>query len=296
MALMSRSSRGHPSRRAPEPRKRSAGNNRYRAPAKPWRLPRLPHVPWRGVFSTVSWAGVVMMALVLAGGISFGLLYGYRYLTISPYFAIKTIEIQGNFRLTSREVLDIVEIEQGMNALSVSIDDMERNLARNAWVSSVSVKRNLPDGIAITLTEKEPRFWVQQGGAVYYADGYGKPIAAVASGKFSSFPVLEIEPGAEDMAARLPELIESLSRARLAVSMASVSLVRLSPGRGVEVFLDSNRLILSIGQEEWRQNLDRLAATLTDLGRRGEMKRIREVRVHGASVWVITTGPVAPAG
>ncbi len=294
MALMSRSQRqsGRTLRRAPEPQKRSAGNNRYRTPPKEWRLPRLP---WRGLFATASWVGAVITALVLVAGISVCLLYGYRYLTISPYFAIKSIEIQGNFRLTSREVLDIAGLDEGMNTLSVSIDEAERNLAQNPWVSGVSVKRILPDGMVITLAEKDPRFWVQQGGALYYADGFGKPIAAVASGKFASFPTLEIEQGAEDMAARLPELIQSLSQTRLAVSMASVSLVRLSAGRGVEVFLDNNRLVLSIGQEEWRRNLDRLAATLADLSRRGEMKRIREVRVHGASVWVIMNGP-ATAG
>ncbi len=292
MGLMSRSSRTpQPARRTVEKRKRGVGNNRYHQPAKSWRLPR-PRLPWRGILSTAGWAGAIFAAFVLIAGISVGLLYGYRYLTISPYFAVKTIEIQGNFRLTSREVLDIAGVDEGMNSLLLSIDDMERNLAQNPWVSGVSVKRVLPDGFVIALTEKQPRFWVQQNGVLYYADGVGRPIAAVSPGKFASFPTLEVEPGAEDMAPRLPELIRSLSQARLAVSMASVSLVRLSPGRGMEVFLDNNRLVLSIGQEEWRQNLERLAATLTDLGRRGEMKKIREVRVHGASVWVITDGPV----
>jgi cell division protein FtsQ len=293
MALMSRVPRtAQSARRSIETRKRGVGNNRYNKPAKPWRLPR-PYLTWRGLLSTAGWIGALASALVLVAGISVGLLYGYRYMTISSYFAVKSIEIQGNFRLSSREVLDIAGVDEGMNSLLVSIDEMERNLTQNPWVSSVSVKRILPDGFVIALTEKQPRFWVQQGGVLYYADGSGKPIAAVSPGKFASFPSLEIESGAEDMVPRLPELIRSLSQVGLAVSMSMVSLVRLSPGRGVEVFLDNNRLVLSIGQEEWRQNLERLAATLTDLGRRGEMKKIREVRVHGASVWVITNGPVA---
>ncbi len=73
---------------------------------------------------------------------------------------------------------------------------------------------------------------------------------------------------------------------------AALSEVRLSPGRGVEVFLEDSRLTLSIGQEEWTENLRRLAATLADLARRGEMRDVREVRVHGAKVWVIKKEPV----
>ena len=304
MALISRPARSRKTSRpkaAPErkPERKNAPGNSYRPERRSWSLPklplpRLPGLP--GLGGTLGWLGITTLGLVLVAAVTVGLLYGYRYLTISSYFAVKTIEVQGNFRLSSREVLDIAELAPGKNALSISIDAMERKISRNPWVASVSVKRSLPDAFQITITEKEPQFWIQRDGVLYYADARGTPIAAVVPGTFASFPTLEVEHGGEDMAQRLPELVRSLSEARLSVSMLSVSLVRLSPGRGVEVFLDNSRLVLSIGQEEWIQNLERLAATLADLGRRGELKQIREVRVHGASVWVIKDGPVSAAG
>ncbi len=270
-------------------KRNTAANTRVRAKT-PWRAPRLP---WAGIRSTTGWALYVVMALVLLGGATVGLLYSYRYLTISPYFAVKSIEIDGNFRLTSREVLETAGMNVGMNTLALSLDSIEKKLELNPWVKSVSAKRELPDRFQIRLTEKDPRFWVRRDGALYYADVYGAVIAPVAPDKFSSFPTLEVERGAEDMTRQLPGLIRSLSEARLAVDMSSVSLVRLSPGRGVEVFLENSRLILSIGQEEWAANLERLAATLADLSRRGEIREVREIRAHDAGVLVVKDKPVA---
>ena len=237
--------------------------------------------------TVLGWLGLSGMAMALLVGTTVGLLYGYRYLTNSSYFSVKTLEVVGNFRLTSREVLDMAGLHAGMNALSISIDDIERAVVQNPWVKSVAVKRQLPDGVTIRVVEKEPRFWVRREGSLYYADALGRPIIAVSPGRFASFPTLEIEPGAEEMTVRLPELLGSLAKAKLPVNSAAISLVRLSHGKGVEVFLENSSLVLSIGHEEWRENLARLAATLADLGRRKELASVREVRVHGSRVWVI---------
>ncbi|MDL2209206.1 FtsQ-type POTRA domain-containing protein [Desulfovibrio sp. OttesenSCG-928-O18] len=291
MALISRSARGAV-RNASRSRETvrigaSANRNRRQKPkGKSFSL------SFKDVGPVFGWLGTVCLGLAVVGFLSIGLLYGYRYLTNSSYFAVKTLEVVGNFRLTSREVLDNADVDKGMNALLVSIDAVERKLAGNPWVEAVSVKRTLPDGITIRLKEKTPHFWVRHNGVFYYADATGVPIVAVTPDSFASFPVLEVEGGAEDMTAKLPELLASLAKARLTVDVAAVSRVRLSPGRGVEVFLENNRLVLSIGQEEWTANLGRLAATLADVAKRGEMKDIREVRVHGAGVWVIKKGPV----
>lgn len=292
MALTLRSARGagkYASRTGRETAKNASPANRNRR-QKPRR--ETVFLSRARVARVFGWAGAVLLGLGVAGFLSVGLLYGYRYVTSSPYFALKSLEVAGNFRLPSREVLDMAGLHEGKNALLVSLSTVERKIAADPWVESVSVKRRLPDGVTIRLREKKPLFWVRHNGVFYYADTVGRPIVAVTPDSFASFPVLEVEAGAEEMTERLPELLASLSRTGLGVNVAAVSRVRLSPGRGVEVFLENDRLVLSIGQEEWAENLGRLAATLADVVRRGEMRDIREVRVHGAGVWVIKKGPV----
>ena len=291
MGLMSRSARGatRPLPRTRETRTTGAPVNRNR-----WNEPKKIRAPlsFKWVGRVVAWLGTLGLCLAVVGFISVGLLYGYRFLTNSSYFALKSLEISGNLRLTSREVLDIAGLYNGMNSLLISIDGVERKLVSSPWIKDVSVRRVLPDGIAICLEEREPRFWMRHSDALFYADAQGELIVPVSVGRFAPFPTLEVEAGAEDLMVRLPELLASLASSRMAVDLASLSRVRLSPGRGVEVFLESDRLILSIGQDEWSENLVRLAATLADLIRRGELASVREVRAHGARVWVIKKSPV----
>ena len=286
MDLTSRSARGASriSSRSRDAQKNTVSVNRNRRGAE---KKKRFSISFKWVVKILPWLGAVSLGLALMGFFTVGLLYGYRYLTNSAYFAVKNLEIVGNLRLSSREVLDIAGLHTGMNALLVSIDEIERKIAANSWVSTVSVKRSLPDGFTIRIVEKEPRFWVRQKGTLYYADGQGELIIPVSAGQFASFPALEVEPGAEDMAAWLPELLTSLAASHLAVDVTGLSQVRLSPGRGVEVLLESGGVALTIGQEEWPENLVRLAATLADIVRRGEMKDVREVRVYGPRVWVI---------
>lgn len=293
MALTQKPARGavrnfSRTREKPKPAPSANRNRRSisRTPGKPL------SISFTGVGKMFSWLGAVGLGFAVAGFLTVGLLYGYRYLTNSPYFAVKNLEIVGNFRLSSREVLDAAGLREGMNSLLVSIGEVERKLAANPWIGEVSVRRFLPDGFAIRMTEREPHFWVRHGGVLYYADARGGLIVPVSAEMFASFPTLEVEAGAEELTARLPELLASLAASKTTVDVKALSVVRLSPGRGVEVVLENESLVLSIGHEEWARNLERLAATLADVALRGEMREVREVRVHGARVWVIKKGPV----
>ena len=288
MALTSRSARAA---RRSIPAKKPAGNNRYRSPGREWKVPALR---LQGVFPVISWAFYIVCGLAALAGVSFCLLYGYRYLTISPYFAVKSIEVQGNFRLSSREILDIIDLEEGKNAFLLSIDDMERRLLENPWVRTASVQRRLPDGFVVRVTEKEPKFFVVRGGIPHYADIHGNPIAAVVPGAFASLHGLEVDSGAEDMLSSLPVMMQAFVDAPLPIDRSALSLIRLSAGRGVEIFMENSRLAISIGPEEWKANLDRLAVTLADLIRRGELAQVREIQAHGTSVWVTKDRPAAP--
>jgi cell division protein FtsQ len=218
--------------------------------------------------------------------VSSGLIYGYRAMTRGAYFSVKNIEIQGISRLTSKEVLDITGLTEGGNALALSIDALEGALLRSPWVQSASVKRVLPDTLIVTVQEKDPAFWKLEGGVLMYADAMGQSISPVQPGSFTSLPTLEVEPGAEESARALPDLVRSLRGARTPLNMGSVSWVRLSAARGVEVFVEDTRLHITIGFEDWLNNLQRLGRTIADLQARGELPLVRAIRAEGVSVWV----------
>ena len=271
------------------PGSRGEGNTAARKPKAPQAAPRRKVsivLPWRRFLYTLSAGAILCILLVLLAGVSFGLIYGYRAMTTGAYFSLKNIEIQGISRISSREVLEITRLQNGANTLALSINDVEDALMRHPWVQAVSVTRVFPDTLIVSVHEKDPAFWKLENGVLVYADARGRTIAPVVPENFLSLPTLEVEAGAEDATAGLPDLVKSLRDSELPLDMTSVSWVRLSASRGVEVFVEDTRLKISIGLEEWLLNLRRLGRTIADLKGRGELDKVRSIKAEGSSVWV----------
>ena len=269
------------------PGSKGSGNTPVRKKAPPVPRRRIAiSVPWQGIFGTLSAAAVFCIIAVVLAGVSVGLLYGYRTLTTGAYFSLKNIEIQGISRISSREVLEIAHLENGANTLVLSISDIESALLQHPWVKEASVKRVLPDTLVVSVTEKDPAFWKLENGVLVYADARGRVIAPVLPDKFISLPTLEVEAGAEAALRGLPDLVKSLRDSQVPLDMTSISWVRLSASRGVEIFVEDTRLRISIGLEEWLLNLHRLGRTIADLQARGELSRVSAIKAEGSSVWV----------
>ncbi len=218
--------------------------------------------------------------------LSVALLYVYRFVTVSEYFAVKNVTISGNVRLGGGEIQALAGLQTGMNSLAVRMGEVETRLLRNPWIAGVSVKRELPDTFHVTIHERIPRYWVRQGDALAYADARGNTICEVGPEKFTSLPLLTVDQGMEPWLDQLADMAGALETARLPLDVNNAAWVRLSRSSGVELYLENADMLLSIGVEDWNANLNRLGKVMDDLGRRGELKTVREVRVAGPSVWV----------
>ena len=233
---------------------------------------------------------MVLLAAVGAGllvGLALGSLHLYRYAVSSSVFVTKTVNVAGNVRLQREEVLSLAGVQPGDNCLAVSIAGMERSISQSPWVEEVSVKRVLPDRFDIRLRERSPWFWVRHEGLLYYADEHGKPIAPVESANFISLPALDVQSGAEKLVSNMKIYVAGLKGNALPVDYAAISWIRLSPGRGVEVYVENRDIHLSIAPDDWNANLHRLGVVLGDLARRNELALVREVRAADGNVWVI---------
>jgi len=232
----------------------------------------------------------VLLAAVGAGllvGLALGSLHLYRYATSSPFFATKTVNITGNVRLQRDAVLNLTGVQLGDNCLAVSIAGLEKSISKSPWIEEVSVKRVLPDRFDIRLRERIPWFWVRHEDILYYADELGRPIAPVESASFISLPALEVQAGAEELLPNMKMYVAGLKGNAIPVDYAAVSWIRLSPGKGVELYVENRDIYLSVAPDDWNANLNRLGVVLGDLARRNELPLVREVHAANGSVWVI---------
>ena len=119
----------------------------------------------------------------------------------------------------------------------------------------------------------------------------------VEPGKFSSLPVLQAAGMTEDELELLPEIVHGIGAMSPPFALTEcVAWVGLTPGKGLELYLDRQDRLLSVGLADWKENLTRLTMVWKDLEQRGEMGTVRVIRAHGDNVWVRRDGGPMESG
>jgi cell division protein FtsQ len=139
-----------------------------------------PRLLARQLAAALRRATPALVGVAAVSAISLASLGVYHFLTHSPRFAISTIDIRGNQRLSTAEVQARLPITPGDNVFTAKVSAAENLLGEEPWVASASVRRELPDTIVVELHERTPAALVEIGG-LYFVDGEGKPFKRLAS-------------------------------------------------------------------------------------------------------------------
>ncbi len=232
------------------------------------------------------WTGGLLAVLMLFIGLGLGLIKLYHYCTTSEYFSIENINISGNQLLSEEDILTLSGIQKGENILIINIPDMEYRLLQNPWIEQVFIQRKLPNQFFINIHERIAKFLVLKQGSIYYLDDHGKLIAPVSKHNFQSLPMLNIGSGGEDALESLSYFMDKISYMQLPFDISQISWLKLSAAKGFELYWENKQLSLSIGIEDWNENLQRLAMVIADTETRKEIANIREIRAADGQVWL----------
>jgi len=233
----------------------------------------------------LAWLMALIVGLGFVAGLSLVLLVGFRWLTTSSYFSLSQVEVSGNRHLTTEEVMTLAGVELGENTLEMRISDIEARVAADPWAGQVAVRRVLPGSLAIAVTEKVPAWWMRTAKGLVYTEADGSVIDAVVPDRFASLPQLEVGLGEDDEMESLAGMMAAFNETGLPVRAAQAAWVRLTDGR-VDMYFEARDLWLSVSQDDWKRNMERLALVWSDLTRRGEADQAREIRIFGGKVWV----------
>ena len=97
--------------------------------------------------------------LLIAGAVVF--------LLKSPFFSVKNFRVEGNSYYTDEEILVMGNCKTGGNIfIGIDTGDIRSRLEKDAYMSSVKVKRVLPDTVKIQLEERK------QTAAIVYGEKY----------------------------------------------------------------------------------------------------------------------------
>ncbi len=259
-------------------KKRKGGNKRIekKQSARPKESGR--SYPWRKWFSSLfRFTLLTALSGLLLFGIALGVQKAYLFCTSNPFFNVENIAISGNSRISSGEIIKMSGIKKGMNSLAVDLHVIERKLIKNPWIEYAGIKRELPDTVTIEIKERKPIFCAKKNNTLYYINAEGEIIAPVESKNFISLPTLEIGLGGSTSLSQVADYIEFFKQSGFALDMEQISWIRISAGGGFELFWESKKLKISIGLENWQENIKRIIPVISDIEKRNEIGKVSKI-------------------
>lgn len=125
----------------------------------------------RSPASKHAWLAARLFVILLVLGYA-----GYRSVTLisaASSLQISHMVVRGHERLSTGEVLALVEGLRGQNILSVRLDHWQKKLLSSPWVQHATIRRVLPSTVEISVQERRAMGVGRLGTAMYLIDGEG---------------------------------------------------------------------------------------------------------------------------
>lgn len=119
----------------------------------------------------------------------FAIIIGTTICTLlSPIFNIKKIDVIGNSKISSDEIISLSEMQIEQNMFTYRNRDIIRKIKSDAYIDTVKIMRKIPDTIEVSVTERKASFMIQIANAYAYISSQGY-ILEISSQKLN-LPIL----------------------------------------------------------------------------------------------------------
>lgn len=173
------------------------------------------------------------------------------------------ISVAGNSIVEDKEILSLANINKGDRLFSVDLLAVQRRVLQNAFIQSVSVNREAPDHIAVTVRERVPLAAVVLD-KLEYLDAEGIVLPPSRSPNIFDLPVItgsfqqgEFVPGKRVQQGGVSEALEILAAARQIGDelYRRISEVHLESGKGIVLFTAESGVPVLIGHSDFAVKL-----------------------------------------
>jgi cell division protein FtsQ len=175
-------------------------------------------------------------------------------------FHVDQIVVRGNQRLSTGEVLALLQGLRGQSILSVDLEEWRRALLRSPWVADAVLRRTLPSTVEVTIQERAPLGIGRVDGVLYLVDDRGAIIdeygPSYADLDLPIIDGLSSDPRDETAdayrATLVRRLLEALRPQRMA---AQISQIDVSDARNAVVLLEGDPTLIRLGSERFVERL-----------------------------------------
>ncbi|MGE0041267.1 MAG: cell division protein FtsQ/DivIB [Vicinamibacterales bacterium] len=208
-------------------------------------------------------AWLAARVLALAGLAAYGAWRGTALVAGAPQLAVTTVEVRGQSRLSTGEVLALVDGLKGRNILAVRLEDWRQRLLGSAWVEDASLRRVLPGTIDVTVRERQPMGIARLGHELYLVDARGVVVDEFGPNYADlDLPIIDGLESAPSAGGPLVDEARAALAARVLASLAEhpelaarVSQIDVGDLRDAVVILEGDTALLRLGDTDFAARL-----------------------------------------
>jgi len=244
-----------------------------------------PKKDYKGIFTRVLYS---LIMLVCAIALLIGAAFGMYMLSISDSFQIEHIEVRGNQRLSTEDILALSDIRHGQGTFDLDLELIGQRLEENDWILKARVERLLPRGIRVSIVEHTPCCIVNLD-YLYYVDTQGKVFKVLHHGDSLDYPMVsgftraglesENTPGAEWLK-RVVGVVDELGE-RTHFNIDEVAQIHVDFERGIELFTLEHGVTLRLGRDQFSAKLDLLERMYPQLKKKLDTLEYIDLNVPG---------------
>lgn len=118
-----------------------------------------------------AWSAARLIGILVL--LAYAAYQGVTLIAAAPALQIGHLTVRGHARLSTGEVVALVEGLRGQNILAVRLDEWQQKLLASPWVERATIRRILPSTMEITVNERQPMGIGRIGVVMYLVDGQG---------------------------------------------------------------------------------------------------------------------------
>jgi cell division protein FtsQ len=235
--------------------------------------PKATRPPPGRLARTFQLVGGVVVVLAASISVAWG---ARRYLTSSPRFAVRTVEVDGERRRSAAQVAEMGGVGVGKNIFALDLGLAGAMITQDPWIEKATVTRRLPSTVTIHVTEREAAALVAIGGELYLATRDGDLFKKIGADDPSDLPLVTgILPAqvASDRAGvvitvkRVLDVAEEADRVGLA-KRYPVEELHVDKDGSLTVIIGREAIALSMGQPPYRDKVEEASRILGEIARR----------------------------
>ena len=179
--------------------------------------------------------------------IGFLFFMGYKTVTASEFFNVKTINVEGAKQTSANEIENVVKRETEKTGVwNADLEEIRQNVEKMNFVKIATVSRVLPNGVRVNLIEREPIAVVRLDNGDFWVDKDAAILKRVGE-KEERHPFVlqgwnenQTEKAKEDNVKRVKIYLRMLDEWRDYEIAKRVSAVDMSDIRDVEAFVEDS--------------------------------------------------------